>query len=284
MNIAIIGLGVIGGSFALALKEAGYREVYGVDRDPETLQTALRRGMVLGAETEAARILPHADLTILALYPGAVLPFLQENAKHFRPGSLVTDATGVKTRLASGLAGILPADVDFVLGHPMAGREKRGIDFASAEVFRGANYILTPLPSNSEEHLRTLEALVRELGFAGVRRVSPQFHDEIIAFTSQLPHAMAVALINSDREGRDTGRFIGDSYRDLTRIAKINSALWSELFLENRENLLGAIDGFCRELEKIRSAIAAGDREALVGLFEISRARREALEESRAQK
>ena len=159
----------------------------------------------------------------------------------------------------------------------MAGREKKGIDFASSDVFKGANYILTPTSKNKEENLKLVENLAYEIGFKRVKRISPEFHDEMIGFTSQLPHSLAVALVNSDLEGRDTGNFIGDSYRDLTRIANINEDLWSELFLGNKENLLKSIESFECELDKIKDAIKDDDKESLKKLFIKSTKRREKL-------
>ena len=159
----------------------------------------------------------------------------------------------------------------------MAGREKRGIDFASSKVFKGANYIITPIERNKEENIKLIENLAYEIGFKRVRRITPEFHDEMIGFTSQLPHAMAVALINSDEEGRDTGSFIGDSYRELTRIANINEDLWSELFLGNKDHLLKAINRFELELDLIKKAIYDNDAETLKQYFIKSTKRREKL-------
>lgn len=159
----------------------------------------------------------------------------------------------------------------------MAGREKKGIDFATNDVFKGANYIITPIERNKKENLDLVENIALKMGFKRVKRITPEFHDEMIGFTSQLPHAMAVALINSDEEGRDTGSFIGDSYRDLTRIANINEELWSELFLGNKNNLLKAINNFELELDLIKKAIHDNDKETLMKYFRRSSARREKL-------
>ncbi len=278
MKIVLAGLGVIGGSFAMALKKAGYETVYGIDTDAATLEKAQSQGLILAGDVDGTALLREADLTIVSIYPHSVPGFLSAHRQDFKPGSVITDATGVKSELAAKLDGLLPDHVDFVLGHPMAGREKMGFDFASDAVFKGANYILTPLPRNSEKSMRMVEALALQLGFKRVRRVSPQEHDELIAHVSQLPHAMAVALINSDRPDRATGQFIGDSYRDLTRIARINATLWSELFLSNREFLLEAIEDFTTQMTLIQNALRRGDKDALIKLFEQSTARREKLD------
>ena len=275
--IAIVGLGVIGGSYAMALRRAGYDQVCAIDQDEQTLEKALAMNLICAGSTHGKQLLRQADLTILSIYPHSVAGFLREHASDFKPGSVITDATGVKSELARQIPDIRPPDVDFVMGHPMAGREKKGLDFASDRVFQGANYILTPTARNREENLKKVEKLALELGFRRVERITPEQHDEIIAFTSQLPHALAVALINSDKEGRDTSRFIGDSYRDLTRIANINAELWSELFLQNRAYLLEAIEGFEAQLDILKEALRGQDRETLVERFEESSRRRSAM-------
>ena len=278
MNIVIAGLGIIGGSFAMGLKKAGYDAVYGIDANEQTLVKAKAQGVILEGDQDGSNLLKKADLTILCIYPHSVPGFLKAHMRDFKPGSLITDVTGVKSELAKQLSVLLPDGVDFVPGHPMAGREKMGFDFASDAVFKGANYLLTPLPNNKEENLRMIEALALALGFKRVRRISPEMHDMVIAHTSQLPHAMAVALINSDREGRQTEQFIGDSYRDLTRIAKINGGLWSELFLSNKDYLLKAIGDFNTQMRLIEDALRIEDKDALIRLFETSTARREKLD------
>jgi len=278
MNIVIAGLGVIGGSFAMALTKAGYQNIFGIDVNEQTLAKAKEQGYIQDGDTDGGALLQKADLTLLCIYPHSVPGFLKAHHADFKPGSIITDVTGVKSELARQLTTLLPPGVDFVPGHPMAGREKMGFDFASDAVFKNANYLLTPLQTNREENLRMIEALALELGFKRVRRITPQTHDMLIAHTSQLPHALAVALINSDREGRETGQFIGDSYRDLTRIARINGALWSELFLSNKEFLLEAIGDFNEQLHMIEKALQNEDKDTLIRLFERSTTRREKLD------
>ena len=236
MKIVIVGLGVIGGSFAMALNEAGYKQVFGIDTNKETIKKAEELGIIKKGSPKGEEFLKEADLVIISIYPKLVENFVESNKDNFKDGAIITDATGIKGMFINEITKILPENVDFVFGHPMAGREKRGIDFASSKVFKGANYIITPIERNKEENIKVIEDLAYEIGFKRVRRITPEFHDEMIGFTSQLPHAMAVALINSDEEGRDTGSFIGDSYRDLTRIANINEDLWSELFLGNKDS------------------------------------------------
>lgn len=277
MKIVVVGLGVIGGSFIMALKEAGYKDVYGIDINEESLKKAKEKELIKEGFKDGKEIIKEADLIIISLYPRLVKQFILDNKENFKDGALITDATGVKKFFIEDILNILPNNIDFVFGHPMAGREKKGIDFASSQVFKGANYILTPVSRNKPESLDLVEELVYKLGFKRVKRITPEYHDEMIGFVSQLPHAIAVSLINSDIEGRETGNFIGDSYRDLTRIANINEDLWSELFLENKDNLLKSIENFEVELDKIKNAIRKNDTQTLKELFIKSTKRREKL-------
>nr|UWI51924.1 prephenate dehydrogenase [Clostridioides difficile] len=278
MNIVVVGLGVIGGSFAKALKKAGYEDVFGVDIDSETLKKAEELKIIKKGCTTGKEFFKQADLIILSIYPRLIVNFLENNKAFFKKGAIITDTTGIKEVLINDVLKIIPDDVDFIFGHPMAGREKKGIDFASDEVFKEANYIITPTGRNNIKNLEFIENLILDIGFKRVKKLTAQKHDEMIAFTSQLPHVMAVALINSDEEGRDTGKFIGDSYRDLTRIANMNEDLWSELFLGNRDNLLKSIENFEMEVNLIKEAIFNNDKKKLVEYFKTSSVRREHLE------
>lgn len=277
MKVVVVGLGVIGGSFAMALKEAGYDDVNAIDTNKETLVKAKNLGLIKEGSIDGAELIKDADLIIISLYPRLVKDFIIKNKENFKDGAIITDATGIKKMFIEDVANVLPENIDFVFGHPMAGREKKGIDFADSSVFKGANYILTPIPRNKPENLDKIENLAYELGFKRVKRITPEYHDEMIGYTSQLPHTLAVALVNSDIEGRETGNFIGDSYRDLTRIANINEDLWTELFLGNKENLLTSIENFEVELDKIKNAIKDDDTETLKALFIKSTNRREKL-------
>ncbi|NOW06336.1 prephenate dehydrogenase [Clostridium beijerinckii] len=277
MKIVVVGLGVIGGSFTMALKEAGYNDVYGIDINEESLEKAKKLGLIREGFKNGEEVIKSADFIIISLYPRLVKQFIIDNKNNFKDGAVITDATGIKKMFIEDIVNILPKNIDFVFGHPMAGREKKGIDFASSQVFKGANYILTPVSRNKEENLNMIEDLIYKIGFKRVKRITPEYHDEMIGYTSQLPHSLAVALVNSDVEGRETGSFIGDSYRDLTRIANINEDLWSELFLGNKENLLKSIENFEVELDKIKDAIKDDDKETLKEIFIKSTKRREKL-------
>ena len=277
MRIVIVGLGVIGGGYAMALKEAGYTEVYGIDKNAETLRKAKSLGIIKEGYEEEKEIIPNADLIVLAVYPNLVKDFIINNKEYFKDGAIITDVTGIKQLFINEITKVLPENIDFVFAHPMAGREKKGIDYATNKVFKGANFLITVTDRNKDENLDLIENLAYKMGFKHVKRICPKYHDEMIAFTSQLPHALAVALINSDVEGRNTGEFIGDSYRDLTRIANINESLWSQLFLGNKENLLKVIYKFEEELDKIKNCLEDEDKETLQELFIKSSLRREKL-------
>lgn len=277
MRILIVGLGVIGGGYAMALKKAGYTEIYGIDKNIDTLKKAEKLGIIKKGYIDEGEIIQDADIIVLAVYPNLVKDFIVRNISKFKNNAVITDVTGIKQLFIDDVISILPNNIDFVFAHPMAGREKKGIDYATNEVFKDANFIITVTEKNKDENIRLIEELAYKMGFKNIKRVSPKVHDEIIAFTSQLPHALAVALINSDIEGRDTGQFIGDSYRDLTRIANINESLWSQLFLGNKENLLKAIHNFQEELYKIKNYIENENKEKLEELFIEASLRRERL-------
>ena len=282
LNIAIVGLGVIGGSFAWALKkQTKYPvRVLGIDHDQDTLTQALDAGAIDHGEMMNETILQMADLVILTLYPSAIVDFVKTHREEFKKGAIITDTTGVKGDIVEQVLPILPEGVDFIFGHPMAGKESQGFTYADADVFQDANYLLTPVEFNLEENLTFLTTLLKTLGFKRVRKVEAQVHDEMIGFVSQLSHVLAVSLINSDDEERDTAAFVGDTYRELTRIAKINAPLWTELFLHNKKELLTVMDNFETQFQLMKQAIEMEDADSLMGLFEEATARRIDLEKS----
>lgn len=263
MNITIVGLGVIGGSFAMAFKEAGFEDVYAVDLNKESIEKAKNMGIIKDGSDNAKQFLEIADLVIICIYPRIIKDFMMENRNNFKDGAIVTDVAGIKGTLIKQLDDIIPDNIDFIFGHPMAGRENKGIDHATAECYKGANYLLIDTERNDDDNVLLLQAIIYKLGFKRIIRISSGFHDQIIAFTSHLPHVMAVSLINSDVEARNTEIYMGGSYRDATRVADINEDLWTELFLGNKENLLEVIDDFMAEMGRFRENLAKGDRVSL---------------------
>ena len=259
MKITVVGLGVIGGSFVKALKGKGY-EVYGVDKDVDTLNRAKEDGCIIEGFVDGEEIIPETDLTIICLYPSLVLDFIK-NA-HFKSGSVVSDAVGIKSYFIEQALEMIPEDVEYISVHPMAG---------------SANFIIIQHETNDEQKIKKMQHLAGKLGFRSVKIMSPYEHDEIISYTSQLPHVMAVALMNSDTQKYDTGKYIGDSFRDLTRIANINEDLWTELFLNNKRYLLSSIRHFEKQLDIMKKAIYDDDDETLKECFRESTKRREHL-------
>ena len=276
-NILIVGLGVVGGSYAMALTAAGYKNVYAVNRSEASLKKAVQAGIVKGGSVNIEDFAAKADIAVIAVYPTGAEECARKLGALMKKGSLVTDVLGIKRYYSEKISAVLPDYIDYVPAHPMAGREKRGLDYASADVLKGANFIITPITRSTFGGIEAVKTLACDMGFGKIRTLTPEEHDRVIAYTSQLPHALAVSLINSDEEDSGTGDFIGDSFRDLTRIAEINADLWQELFIGNGENLIAAIDMFTEQLSAIRKAVEEKNRESLVKQFEKSSARRHSL-------
>lgn len=272
-KILVVGLGLIGGSYAAALSRNGF-EVGAVDRDPDAIGYALEAGYIRhGSVTAEPDYIGGFDIVVFALYPSVLIDWVKKNARFFKKGALITDVTGVKSGIVFRVQELLPPGTEFVGAHPMAGREVSGVTNASPDLFCGANFIVTPTPANTEEAIRLCEDLGRELGSGTVSRLSPAEHDEMIGFLSQLTHCIAVALM-SCKESRHLVDYTGDSFRDLTRIAKINENMWSELFLMNRDELLSQMDLFLEHFTILRNALERGDAETMKSMMRLSTERR----------
>ena len=281
LTVTIVGLGVIGAAFAQSFKEIGINTVYGIDIDEETIKKAEEKNIINKGFLETREPLEKSDFVVITLYPNLMKSFFVNNINYFKENAIITDVVGIKEKIIKDIDPIIEKsgrNIDFIFGHPMAGREKRGIDFADSRVFKDANYIIIKDEKNKKENLELLSEIVKLMGFKKVSFLKAQEHDEIIAFTSQLTHVIAVSLVNSDSEKYDTNRFIGDSYRDLTRIAKINEDLWAELFMGNKKNLLKMIQQFERELDIIKDALNDNDLGTLKEKFIISTKRREKID------
>ncbi len=280
MNITIVGLGVIGGSIGLSLRGKIYgAKIKGIDINNETLDKAkelniIEEGAIDGSKT-STDIIKNSDIIFLSIYPKAIKNFIDRYKNIFKNGIIIIDTTGIKKSLVEEI--VIPSNVDFILTHPMAGREKRGIEYASRKVFIGANFIITTRDENKVKNIEAVKFLAKKMGFTNIVETSIMEHDEIIAFTSQLPHAIAVALVNSDNLGVETGSFIGDSYKEITRIANINEDLWSELFINNKENLISKMESFEKEFNKIKIAIKNQDKKELKKIFVNSSEKRKKL-------
>lgn len=272
-KILIVGLGLIGGSYAEGLKKAGF-EVGAVTRSPETIDYALGHGLIDSGTTEVSmEYLSRFDLVVFALYPHILLDFIAAHQDKFKDGALLTDVTGVKGAIVSKVQEMLRPGLEFIGAHPMAGREVEGVRNADSRIFLGANYIVTPTEANTPGAIETCEELGRVLGFGRISRLSPEKHDEMIGFLSQLTHCIAVSLMNC-KDSQQLVDFTGDSFRDLTRIARINADMWHELFQLNKGELLREMDLFSAEFKTLRDAIERGDEAAVKEKMRISTLRR----------
>ena len=272
-NILIVGLGVIGGGYASALTEKGYK-VRCITKEQADVDYALERKMVEYGTTEIdPEIIGKADLVVFALYPTVFIEWIEKNQHLLKTGAIITDVTGVKGNVVEHVQSMLRPDVEFISAHPMAGRERSGVQFSDPAVFKGANYIITPTERNSEEAIALCRRLGEELGFARISVLSPEEHDGMIAFLSQLTHCIAVTLMTCN-ESEGLEKYTGDSFRDLTRIAKINDAMWSELFLMNKDALLSEMDAFIGEFERLKAMLISGDREGMREMMRRSTERR----------
>lgn len=272
-KILIVGLGLIGGSYAAALSQNGW-EVGAIDPDPQAIAFAEKAGFIRHGRTEPeAEYVGKFDIVVFALYPHVLLEWLEKYGPWLRDGALATDVTGVKRGVVEKAQALLSPRVEFIGAHPMAGREVSGVENARADLFRGANYIVTPTAANTEEAIACCETLGRTLGARNISRLTPKEHDEMIGFLSQLTHCIAVALMTC-KESRHLVDYTGDSFRDLTRIAKINENMWTELFLWNREELLSQMDLFIAHFAKLRDALAQGDEETMKSMMRLSTERR----------
>ncbi len=277
LSIAIIGLGLIGGSMAKALARRGGYRIYGADRDPAAVAWMREVGAIAGEA--GPDLLSRVDLAILALPPGACIAVLREIRDHLRPGTLITDVCGVKTTVVDACLPLCrERGLIFVGGHPMAGRERGGWQNATHNLFRGASYILTPTEGTPAHAMETLRALAEALGCAAVTLATPALHDRQIAFTSQVPHVLAGAYVQSPSCPGHKGYSAG-SYRDVSRVAAVDENLWSELFALNRDPLTAELDGLIARLTDARNAIASGSRDEIADVIRRGRLVKEALGE-----
>lgn len=272
-KILIVGLGVMGGSYAAALTERGYR-VSCLTKERSDIDYAIDAGIISYGTTELSDpVIGEAELVVFALYPTIFIDWIEKNQHLLKSGALITDVTGVKGSVVERIQNMLRPDIEFIAAHPMAGRERSGVEFSDPSVFRGANYIITPTRKNTDGAIRLARELGEVLGFARISTLSPDEHDRMIAFLSQLTHCIAVTLMNCNSTP-ELEKYTGDSFRDLTRIAKINDRMWSELFLMNREALLAEMDAFAEEFSRLHDMIRLGDSEGLRAAMRASCERR----------
>jgi prephenate dehydrogenase len=261
VNITVVGLGLIGGSLAMALKGFEGASITGVVRSQRTLDLAVERQVCDRVTLDPMEAIRDADVVWLCMQPQPILDFIKEHRDHFKPGALVTDVCGIKTAVMEA-AQVLPEQVDFIGCHPMAGKETSKLENAEATLFRNAHFILTPRPDSDPEHVALMERMGRYMGFRDVVRTTPEQHDAIIAYTSQVMHIMAVAVCD-DPDLFDCKGFEGGSFRDCTRVAALDVPLWTQLFSLNAPALTRVIRRLEDNLRSYRQVIEAGDTEKL---------------------
>ncbi|MEG0456652.1 MAG: prephenate dehydrogenase [Oscillospiraceae bacterium] len=278
-NVLIVGLGLIGGSYAKALKKCGYT-IFGTDIDSKAITFAKDNNIIKDGNTNPKQLIYDADLIVLCLYPQKCYDFIKENYIYFKNQLLITDVCGVKNKITQSIFDLIELNnnyknkqVEFLASHPMAGREVSGIIHSDENIFINANFIITPLQSNSIKAIETLKFIAGKMGFGDISVLSVKQHDEIIGYVSQLTHTIAVALMLAN-DSENLSKYTGDSFRDLTRIAKINENLWCELFLSNKEILCDEIDNFIASLNLIKETIKNGNENQLKELLKKSTERR----------
>ena len=268
-KICIVGLGLLGGSYAQKLSLLGFN-VSAVDKNMESIEYALKMHYIQNGSNDPS-LVKDADLVIFGLYPMALVKWLKENQHYLKKGCICTDVTGIKQMLIEKIKPFLRLDINFIFAHPMCGKEVSGVENSDPSIFKDANFII--IKDDNIVAMQTIEQLANILGFAQVSYLNAQKHDEMIAFLSQLTHVIAVCLMNC-KDDEDLKKYTGDSFRDLTRIAKINENLWYELFVENKDLLLKQMDEFMLTLNDFRVSLANEDETKIKSLFRQATKRR----------
>jgi len=272
-RILIVGLGLLGGSYAKALRRFGFH-ISAITKEQSSIDYALKEQIIDEGSTQLdERLIGEADLVIFALYPHVFVEWIEKNQSLLRSGALITDVTGVKGSIVYQIQDMLRPDVEFIAAHPMAGREVSGVENSTEKMFAGANYIVTPTQKNTPEAIQTCMELGRLMGFSNVTTLSPEEHDEMIGFLSQLTHCIAITLMTcNDKENME--KYTGDSFRDLTRIARINDLMWSELFVANKAVLLDQMDMFMDKFSELKAMLENEDIDGMRKMMRHSTARR----------
>lgn len=269
----IVGLGLIGGSYGARLSKLGY-QVGAIDINENSIKYALDNGIITSGMSDGYEdYISKADIVISGLYPKAFLDWINKYQKCLKENVLITDVTGVKTSIVYDIQEALREDLEFIGAHPMAGKETSGVENASATLFFGANYIVTPTEKNTEEAIEICKDLGVILGAGNISVLSPKEHDEMIAFLSQLTHCIAVSLMTC-KDSKHLVDYTGDSFRDLTRIARINDKMWSELFMMNKDELLAQMDLFIDRFSELKATIENGEVDKMREIMRLSTERR----------
>ncbi|MBO4432329.1 MAG: prephenate dehydrogenase [Clostridia bacterium] len=272
-RILIVGLGLIGGSYAMALSKKGY-SVTAISKEQADIDYAVEKGIIKSGSTQVCKeTVSGADIIIFALYPHIFVEWMKEYGGYISEGTLVTDVTGVKGAVIEKINSYMPKNAEFIAAHPMAGKEVYGVKNADDTIFIDANFIVVPTRENTPEAIEKCKALGEVLGFRRVSFLNPNQHDEMIAFLSQLTHCIAISLMCANGDPNLVS-YTGDSFRDLTRIANINEEMWSELFLLNKNALLYEMDCYRTCFDKLYNAVKDEDEDTLKSMMRLSTSRR----------
>ncbi|MPW25285.1 prephenate dehydrogenase/arogenate dehydrogenase family protein [Alkalibaculum sp. M08DMB] len=275
-NILIVGLGLMGCSFADAFRDLYPQKIYGFDINKEITNYAQQKGLIDEGLTKInSAILGECDFVMICLYLDDAVQFICKNMDGFKKGCIITDIVGVKRKIVSSVQEVLRDDIDYIPGHPMAGKERQGFGYADKKIFKGKNYILTPTKFNKSDNVDYLEKIIKAIGFENVVYTDPEKHDEKIAFTSQLCHVIASSMVDINVDD-DISNYEGGSFQDMTRIAMINSKMWSELFIANKDKLVNVLDNFLTSIESFKMLIEKEDPK-LIDKLDIIKKSRESL-------
>ena len=272
-KILIVGLGLIGGSYAMALSKKGY-SVAAISKEQKDIDYAIENGIISRGSSEVnVEYVKESDIIIFALYPHIFTEWMESYGRFISSGTLITDVTGVKGAVIDKINALVPAGAEFIAAHPMAGKEVYGVQNADDSIFTDANLIIVPTRDNTPEAIEKCRALGEILDFKRISYLNPKQHDEMVAFLSQLTHCIAVSLMCANGDPNLVS-YTGDSFRDLTRIANINEEMWSELFLLNKQALLYEMDCYRTCFDKLYKAISDDDENTLKSMMRLSTARR----------
>lgn len=276
----IVGLGLIGGSYAMGLKKKGYH-VDAIDIDPNSIAYAIQHGIIDHGSSAVLDFIGEADFIVSGMYPKTLITWISTYQNSMKKNAIITDVSGVKCKIIPHIQEQLRDDIEFLASHPMAGKEVNGVQNADNTMFHIANFIITPTKKNSNNAIEKLKAFAHILGFSNISILNPEQHDKMIAFVSQLTHVIAVSLMNAN-DNSHLATYTGDSFRDLTRIASIHEHLWSELFFLNKDNLIYEIDAFLAEINNFKKILMEEDvKELKKLLIESTKRRKQFDEESR---
>lgn len=269
MEIAVIGLGLIGGSICKAIKKNTDHYVYGFDTDSKVIESAIKSKAI--DKTLGDSDLANADIIFVCLYPLETIAYIKNNINKFKKGSIVSDVCGIKKIIVDGIEDVLIENgINFVPAHPMAGREFSGFDYSDEKIFERASFIIAETAKSSKDSIDKIANLAKDMGFANIVKTTPEEHDKIIAYSSQLAHVVSNAFVKSPRLLEHKG-FSAGSFQDLTRVAKLNETMWSKLFMLNREDLLTEIDILTTHLKEYKDALVDKDEEKLKQLLKEGR-------------